>query len=194
MSPGNHPRPSKTQGGSGTPVVSQEDVTEEAPPGADTALKASSGTPGRMENDEGVGQYQHGHWDIAQVHFRKSLAGDPGLAEAHFIWRGSFSGQAWEPQGGHGFLQKGTGIGPARRANSPIPDPQGPSGDIGRTIVRREGKGGGKTGKLYLEQETYEGESRTVTSFIDLTVRPNGMPVSDQSRPFQQPPSTVLRE
>lgn len=56
----------------------------EQPGGAETALMASPGSPGRMENDEGVGHYKQGHWDVAEVHFRKSVGVDPGLAEAHF--------------------------------------------------------------------------------------------------------------
>ena len=52
--------------------------------GAETALNAPTGSPGRMENDEGVDHYGQGHWDVAEVHFQKSLKADPGLAEAHF--------------------------------------------------------------------------------------------------------------
>ena len=65
-------------------VRGMEEVREEEAPGANTALKTSSGTLGQMENDEGVSHYQQGHWDIAEVHFRKSLEVDPGLAKAHF--------------------------------------------------------------------------------------------------------------
>ena len=83
--------------GSRVPVLSQEDVREEAPPGAKTALMASSGSPGRMENDEGVSHYQQGHWDIAEVHFRKSLEVDAGLAEGHFNL-----GSALDKLGKHG--------------------------------------------------------------------------------------------
>lgn len=52
--------------------------------GAETAISAPASSPGRMENDEGVDHYSQGHWDVAEVHFRKSLDVDPGLAEAHF--------------------------------------------------------------------------------------------------------------
>ncbi len=52
--------------------------------GAETALTAPTGSPGRTENEEGVDHYQQGHWDVAEVHFQKSLQADPGLAEAHF--------------------------------------------------------------------------------------------------------------
>lgn len=52
--------------------------------GAEMALMAPAGTPGEMENNEGVDHYKQGHWDVAEVHFRKSMGADPGLAEAHF--------------------------------------------------------------------------------------------------------------
>jgi tetratricopeptide (TPR) repeat protein len=48
------------------------------------ALTAPEGSPGRAENKEGVTHAQQGHWDVAEGHFRKSLAADPKLAEAHF--------------------------------------------------------------------------------------------------------------
>jgi len=81
---GESPNLSNKENGAGTPVLRQEEVKEEAPQGAHTVLKVSSGTPGQMENDEGVSHYKQGHWDIAEVHFRKSLEVDPGLAEGHF--------------------------------------------------------------------------------------------------------------
>ncbi len=48
------------------------------------ALMAPSRSPGRMENNEGVAHYAEGRWDMAEIHFRKSLEMDPGLAEGHF--------------------------------------------------------------------------------------------------------------
>lgn len=47
-------------------------------------LMAPSSSPGRMENNEGFTHYTEGRWDMAEVHFRKSLEVDPGLAEGHF--------------------------------------------------------------------------------------------------------------
>lgn len=48
------------------------------------ALMAPSSSPGRMENNEGMAHYAEGRWDMAEIHFRKSLEVDPGLAEGHF--------------------------------------------------------------------------------------------------------------
>lgn len=67
-----------------TKQAAEDTMKEEEVPGANTALMAIAGSPGRMENDEGVSHYKQGHWDVAEVHFRKSLGVDPGLAEAHF--------------------------------------------------------------------------------------------------------------
>ena len=37
-----------------------------------------------MDNDEGVGHYKQGHWDVSEGHFRKAVKADPNLAEAHY--------------------------------------------------------------------------------------------------------------
>ncbi|MGH7165262.1 MAG: tetratricopeptide repeat protein [Nitrospiraceae bacterium] len=52
--------------------------------GAETAIMAPAGSAGRTQNDEGVGHYRQGHWDVAEGHFRKALQADDKLAEAHF--------------------------------------------------------------------------------------------------------------
>jgi tetratricopeptide (TPR) repeat protein len=49
-----------------------------------TALTAPESSAGRDENKEGITHAQQGHWDVAESHFRKALAADPTLAEAHF--------------------------------------------------------------------------------------------------------------
>ena len=54
------------------------------PVGVETAVMAPAASPGRIQNDEGVGHYQQGHWDVADGHFRKAIEADPNLAEAHF--------------------------------------------------------------------------------------------------------------
>lgn len=36
------------------------------------------------KNDEGVSHLKQEHWDISAGHFRKAIAADPNLAEAHF--------------------------------------------------------------------------------------------------------------
>jgi len=51
---------------------------------ADSALMSPAGSAGRMDNDEGVGHYKQGHWDVAEGHFRKAMKADPNLAEAHY--------------------------------------------------------------------------------------------------------------
>ncbi len=51
---------------------------------ADSALMSPAGSAGRMDNDEGVGHYKQGHWDVAEGHFRKAMKADPNLAEAYY--------------------------------------------------------------------------------------------------------------
>ena len=53
-------------------------------PAGDSALMAPAGSAGRMENDEGVGHFTQGHWEVAEGHFRKAIAADPNSAEAHY--------------------------------------------------------------------------------------------------------------
>jgi hypothetical protein len=57
-----------------------------APPadGADTALMSPASSPGRAANDEGVGHYKQGHWDVATDWFKKAVKADANLAEAHY--------------------------------------------------------------------------------------------------------------
>lgn len=51
---------------------------------ADGALMAPASSAGRMDNDEGVGHYKQGHWDVSEGHFRKAVKADSNLAEAHY--------------------------------------------------------------------------------------------------------------
>ena len=51
---------------------------------ADSALMSPASSAGRMDNDEGVGHYKQGHWDVSEGHFRKAIKADPNLAEAHY--------------------------------------------------------------------------------------------------------------
>ena len=53
-------------------------------PAGDSALMAPASSAGRMANDEGVGHYGQGHWDVAEGHYRKAIAADANLAEAHY--------------------------------------------------------------------------------------------------------------
>jgi tetratricopeptide (TPR) repeat protein len=53
-------------------------------PTADSALMSPASSAGRMINDEGVGHYQQGHWDVSEGYFHKAIKADPNLAEAHY--------------------------------------------------------------------------------------------------------------
>ena len=50
----------------------------------DAPLFAPAGSKARMDNDEGVGHYQQGHWDVAAGHFAKALKADPNSAVVHY--------------------------------------------------------------------------------------------------------------
>lgn len=65
-------------------VVACESKQEAAKPVGDAALMSPASSAGRMENDEGVGHYKQGHWDVAEGHFRKAIQADAKLAEAHY--------------------------------------------------------------------------------------------------------------
>jgi Flp pilus assembly protein TadD len=52
--------------------------------GEETALMSPAGSAGRAENDDGVGHYRQGHWDVAAEGFRKAIKTDANLAEAHY--------------------------------------------------------------------------------------------------------------
>jgi Tfp pilus assembly protein PilF len=63
---------------SGTP-------TGQAPKaGEETALMSAAGSAGRADNDEGVGHYRQGHWDVSADWFQKAIKADANLAEAHY--------------------------------------------------------------------------------------------------------------
>ncbi|MGH7206251.1 MAG: tetratricopeptide repeat protein [Nitrospiraceae bacterium] len=65
-------------------VVACESKKEGAKPAGDAGLMSPAGSAGRMDNDEGVGHYKQGHWDVAEGHFRKAIKADDKLAEAHY--------------------------------------------------------------------------------------------------------------
>jgi Flp pilus assembly protein TadD len=50
----------------------------------DAPLFAPASSAARMENDEGAGHYQQGHWDVAMEHFQKALKADPNSAVVHY--------------------------------------------------------------------------------------------------------------
>ena len=65
-------------------LIACESKKEAAKPVGDAALMSPAGSAGRVENDEGVGHYKQGHWNVAEGHFRKAIAADPKLVEAHY--------------------------------------------------------------------------------------------------------------
>ncbi len=47
-------------------------------------LLAPKAELGATENNEGVGHYKEGHWDVAEKHFREAIEANPQLAEAQY--------------------------------------------------------------------------------------------------------------
>lgn len=58
--------------------------TKKAGTSPDAPLFAPAGSAARMENDDGVGHYQQGHWDVAMEHFQKAVKADPNSAAVHY--------------------------------------------------------------------------------------------------------------
>jgi tetratricopeptide (TPR) repeat protein len=58
--------------------------TKKAGTAADSPLSAPASSAARMQNDEGVGHYQQGHWDVAMEHFQKAVKADPNSAVVHY--------------------------------------------------------------------------------------------------------------
>jgi Tfp pilus assembly protein PilF len=58
--------------------------TKKAGTAADAPLSAPASSAARMENDEGVGHYQQGHWDVAMEHFQKAVKADPNSPVVHY--------------------------------------------------------------------------------------------------------------
>jgi Flp pilus assembly protein TadD len=50
----------------------------------DTAFVATATSAGRAANDEGVDHYQEKRWSEAEQQFKKAVATDAKLAEAHY--------------------------------------------------------------------------------------------------------------
>ncbi len=48
------------------------------------ALMAQDTEPGAAQNNEGVGHFKEGHWEISAKHFKEAIAAGPKLAEAHY--------------------------------------------------------------------------------------------------------------
>jgi Flp pilus assembly protein TadD len=58
--------------------------TKKAGASADAPLFAPASTAARSDNDEGVGHYQQGHWDVAMGHFQKAVKADVNSAVVHY--------------------------------------------------------------------------------------------------------------
>ncbi len=58
--------------------------TKKAGTASDAPLFAPASSAARMANDEGVGHYQQGHWDVAMEHFQKAAKADPNSAVVHY--------------------------------------------------------------------------------------------------------------
>jgi Tfp pilus assembly protein PilF len=58
--------------------------TKKAGTASDAALFAPASSAARMANDEGVGHYQQGHWDVAMEHFQKAVKADANSAVVHY--------------------------------------------------------------------------------------------------------------
>ncbi len=58
--------------------------SKQAGKATDAPLVAPASSAARTENDEGVGHYQQGHWDVAMEHYQKALKADPNSAVAHY--------------------------------------------------------------------------------------------------------------
>ena len=58
--------------------------TKKAGTAPDAPLSTPASSAARMENDEGVGHYQQGHWDVAMEHFQKAVKADPNSAVVHY--------------------------------------------------------------------------------------------------------------
>ena len=50
----------------------------------DAPLVALPSSAARVENDEGLGHYQQGHWDVAMEHYQKGVKADPNSAVVHY--------------------------------------------------------------------------------------------------------------
>lgn len=63
---------------------SQTGGTKKTGAAADAPLSTPASSAARMENDEGIGHYQQGHWDVAMQHFQKAVKADTNSAVVHY--------------------------------------------------------------------------------------------------------------
>jgi Flp pilus assembly protein TadD len=50
----------------------------------DAPLVALASSAARIENEEGIGHFQQGHWDVAMEHYQKAVKADPNSAVVHY--------------------------------------------------------------------------------------------------------------
>lgn len=65
-------------------TVSCDSGSKKAEHAGDTPLVALPSSAARIENDEGLGHFQQGHWDVALEHYRKAVTADPNSAVVHY--------------------------------------------------------------------------------------------------------------
>ena len=58
--------------------------TKKAGTAPDAPLATPASSAARMENDEGIGHYQQGHWDVAMEHFQKAVKADSNSAAVNY--------------------------------------------------------------------------------------------------------------
>ena len=58
--------------------------TKKAGAAPDAPLSTPASSAARMENDEGIGHYQQGHWDVAMEHFQKAVKADSNSAAVNY--------------------------------------------------------------------------------------------------------------
>lgn len=67
-----------------TEAPSRARASDLTTPPVEAALPAPESSPAQRDNDEGVGYYRQGQWDMAKEYFRIATMADPSLAEAHY--------------------------------------------------------------------------------------------------------------
>ena len=50
----------------------------------DPPLVALPSSAARIVNEEGIGHFQQGHWDVAMEHYQKAVKADPNSAVVHY--------------------------------------------------------------------------------------------------------------
>ncbi len=67
-----------------TEAPSRARTSDLTTPDVEPALPAPESSAAQRDNDEGVGYYRQGQWDMAKEYFRIATMAGPSLAEAHY--------------------------------------------------------------------------------------------------------------